>query len=85
MKHAFLPACLAALFAAVSASAAPGILPDGVEVDQESDALNGAQITVAITVSGENLLEPDNVVPFEIDDVFGKDIPMDGKLELMLG
>ena len=40
---------------------------------------------MVITVSGENLLELDNVAPFEIDDVFGKDIPMDGKLELMLG
>jgi hypothetical protein len=47
--------------------------------------VNGTQIAVVITVSGENLLELDNVVPLETDDDFGKDIPMDGKLELMLG
>jgi hypothetical protein len=70
--------------ATVSADGIVKALAKGEVIVTARDA-NGEQITVVITVSGGNLLELDNVAPFEIDDVFGKDIPMDGKLELMLG
>ena len=50
MKHAILPAILAALVAAAPASAAPGIT--GHEVDQDSDALTGAEITVSLDGPG---------------------------------
>ena len=50
MKHAIIPAILAALVAAAPASAAPGIT--GHEVDQDSDALTGAEITVSLAGPG---------------------------------
>ena len=70
--------------ATVSADGIVKALAEGEVVITALDA-NEEQITVVITVSDENVLELDEVALLEIDDVFGKDIPMDGKLELMLG
>ena len=43
------------------------------------------QIAVVITVSGENVIELDDVVLLEIDDGFGEEIQTDEELELVMG
>ena len=71
----------------VATVAADGIVKALAEGEVAISALdtNDEQITVVITVSGENVLELDDVVLLEIDDDLREDIQTDEELELVLG